>query len=151
MKVEMKTDLKKRTKEFALRNIRLFGALPKRTEAQVLGKQLLRSATSVGASYREANRARSDSEFIAKIGICLQELDDEERQLGDGGTTAAEAQRREHFRVPLGRKCEQSSYWMELLIEAEIIFADKRQDLQDETEQLLAILTTISKKVKSKL
>lgn len=65
-----------RTKEFALRIIRLFASLPKTTVAQVLGKQVLRSGTSVGANYREACRARSKAEFIAKIGDCLKELDE---------------------------------------------------------------------------
>jgi len=69
-------DLQIRTKEFALRVIRLYCALPKSTEAQVLGKQVLRSGTSVGANYREANRARSRAEFIAKIEDCLKELDE---------------------------------------------------------------------------
>jgi four helix bundle protein len=69
-------DLQIRTKEFALRVIRMYSALPKSTEAQVLGKQVLRSGTSVGANYREANRARSKPEFIAKIGDCLKELDE---------------------------------------------------------------------------
>jgi four helix bundle protein len=69
-------DLRVRTKDFALRMIRMFCALPKRTEAQVLGKQVLRSGTSVGANYREAQRARSKAEFIAKIGDCLKELDE---------------------------------------------------------------------------
>ncbi len=61
---------------FALRVIRMYSALPKTTEAQVLGKQVLRSGTSVGANYREANRARSRAEFTAKIGDCLKELDE---------------------------------------------------------------------------
>lgn len=69
-------DLKERTKEFALRVIRLFGELPKSTEAQVLGRQLLRSGTSVGANYREAGRARSKAEFIAKCGDSLREADE---------------------------------------------------------------------------
>lgn len=69
-------DLRIRTRELALRIVRLFGALPKSTEVQVLGKQLLRSGTSVGANYREAFRARSKSEFIAKMGDCLKELDE---------------------------------------------------------------------------
>ena len=69
-------DLQIRTKEFALRVIRMYSALPKSTEAQVLGKQVLRSGTAVGANYREANRARSKPEFIAKIGDCLKELDE---------------------------------------------------------------------------
>jgi four helix bundle protein len=69
-------NLPERTKAFALRVIRMYSALPKSTEAQVLGKQVLRSGTSVGANYREANRARSKAEFIAKIGDCLKELDE---------------------------------------------------------------------------
>jgi four helix bundle protein len=69
-------DLRERTTAFALRVVKLFGALPKSTEAQVLGKQLLRSGTSVGANYREAHRARSDAEFVSIIGNCLKELEE---------------------------------------------------------------------------
>jgi four helix bundle protein len=69
-------DLRKRTKVFSLRIIKLFTSLPKTDEARVLGKQVLRSGTSVGANYREAQRARSKAEFIAKIGDCLKELDE---------------------------------------------------------------------------
>ena len=73
---ECAPDLKVRTKTYALRIVRLYTSLPKTTEAQVIGKQLLRSGTSVGANYREAYRARSTAEFIAKCGISLQELDE---------------------------------------------------------------------------
>ncbi len=76
MKVEQDNDLVERTTEFALRVVRMFVALPKTDEARVLGKQVLRSGTSVGANYREAQRARSKPEFIAKIGDCLKELDE---------------------------------------------------------------------------
>ena len=69
-------DLKLRTREFALRIIRLYTALPKTTEAQVLGKQIIRSGTSVGAHYREATRARSTAEFISKLGGGQQELEE---------------------------------------------------------------------------
>jgi len=69
-------DLGERTKKFALQIIRLYSALPKATEARHLGRQVLRSGTSVGANYREANRARSKAEFIAKIGESLKELDE---------------------------------------------------------------------------
>lgn len=69
-------ELVARTKSFALRVVKMFSALPKSAEAQVLGKQVLRSGTSVGANYREAQRARSKAEFIAKIGDCLKELDE---------------------------------------------------------------------------
>lgn len=111
-------DLRLRTREFALRVIRLFGALPKTTEAQVLGKQLLRSGTSVGANYREAFRARSKAEFIAKMGDCLKELDE-------------------------------SAYWLDLLVGAEIITARRLSPLLDETNQLTAIFVTITKRAKS--
>jgi four helix bundle protein len=70
------TDLAVRTKSFARRIIRLYVALPKETVAQVLGKQLLRSGTSVGANYREARRGRSKAEFISKVGDCLKEADE---------------------------------------------------------------------------
>src|ERR1700694_2026815 len=74
--MQKEEDLRDRTKEFALRIIRLFSALPKTTEAQVLGKEVLRSATSVGANYREASRGRSKPEFIAKCGDCLREIEE---------------------------------------------------------------------------
>ena len=69
-------DLRSRTKSFALRVIKLYGALPRSVEAQVLGKQALRSATSVGAHYREAQRAKSNADFISKVEGALQELDE---------------------------------------------------------------------------
>lgn len=96
----------------------MYSALPKRMEAEVLGKQVLRSGTSVGANYREANRARSKAEFISKLGDCLKELDE-------------------------------TAYWLELLVEGEIISARKLSSLQDECNQLIAILTTVSKKTKA--
>jgi four helix bundle protein len=71
-----KQDLRPRTTAYALRIIRLYGSLPKTTEAQVMGRQLLRSGTSVGAHYREATRARSRAEFVSKIEGALQELDE---------------------------------------------------------------------------
>jgi four helix bundle protein len=76
MKNEEK-DLLPRTKLFARRIIRLYCSLSKAdVVAQVLGKQALRSGTSVGANYREANRARSKAEFISKMGDCLKEADE---------------------------------------------------------------------------
>ena len=72
----IRSDLRAWTKAYALRVIRVFGSLPQTTTAQVLGKQLLRSATSVGAHYREACRARSTAEFVSKIEGGLQELDE---------------------------------------------------------------------------
>lgn len=74
----MKTDLKVRTKDYALSVIRLFAELPKKSETQIMGRQLLRSGTSVGAQYREASRAKSNADFISKIEGSLQELEETE-------------------------------------------------------------------------
>lgn len=112
-------DLRSRTKQFALRIIRMYSSLPQNQVAQVLGKQALRSGTSIGAHYREANRARSDAEFLSKVRLALQELDE-------------------------------TAYWLELLIEAEIVPIAKLGDLLRETDELLAIFVTIAKKVEEK-
>lgn len=112
-------DLRERTKRFGLRVIRMYAALPQGQVAQVLGKQVLRSGTSIGAHYREANRARSDAEFLSKVRLALQELDE-------------------------------TAYWLELLVEADIMPAAKLADLQRETDELLAIFVTIAKKVEGK-
>lgn len=117
MKAVGVVNLATRTKGFALRVIRLYSALPKSTEAQVLGKQLLRSGTSVGAHYREAYRARSNAEFISKLEGGMQEL-------------------------------EESSYWLELLVEACIFPPEKLNPLMDEANELMAILVTCVKKAK---
>ena len=69
-------DILERTKAFALRIVRLYAALPKTTEAQVLGKQVLRSGTSVGAHVREGRRSRSDAEMVSKTEGALQELEE---------------------------------------------------------------------------
>ena len=76
VKMENKKDLKERTKKFALRIIKMYSALPKSTEARVLGKQVLRSGTSVGANYREASQGRSKADFVAKMGDCLKEIEE---------------------------------------------------------------------------
>jgi four helix bundle protein len=110
-------DLKKRTKQFALRVIRLYCALPKKTEAQVIGKQVLRSGTSVGAQFREGVRARSKADLVSKLEGSLQEL-------------------------------EETQYWFELLVESGIVESKKLEPLQQEADQLTAILVTIVKTVK---
>jgi len=69
-------ELKAPTRRFAVRIVRLFRALPKTDEARVLGKQVLRSGTSVGANYRAACRARSKAEFTAKMGLVVEECDE---------------------------------------------------------------------------
>jgi four helix bundle protein len=111
------TDLRERTKSFALRVVRMFSALPKTTEAQVLGKQLLRSGTSIGANYREAYRGRSKAEFIAKCGDCLREI-------------------------------EETAYWLELLVDTQIVPSEKLQPLREECDELTAIFVTILKRSK---
>ena len=68
--------LKKRTKEFSLRILKLVGALPNDTRGRAIGSQLIRSGMSVGANYRAACRARSRAEFIAKIGVVEEEADE---------------------------------------------------------------------------
>lgn len=73
---EENQDMRERTTEFALRIIRMFSSLPKTTEARVMGRQVLRSGTSVGANYREAHRARSKAEFISCAGISLREVEE---------------------------------------------------------------------------
>jgi four helix bundle protein len=100
--------LRDRSKKFAMRVIRLFQHLPRSTEAQVLGKQLLRAATSVGANYRAAGRARSKAEFVAKIGIVVEEADE-------------------------------TSFWLECLMESGIVKRDLLRDLLAEANELVAI------------
>ena len=68
--------LKERTKAFALRVIRLFRSLPNSRDAQIIGMQLLRSGTSVGANYRAVCRSRSKADFIAKLGVVIEEADE---------------------------------------------------------------------------
>jgi four helix bundle protein len=69
-------ELKERTIQFALEIVRLFRMLPQTKEAQVIGNQVLRSGTSVGANYRATCRARSKAEFIAKVGNVVEEADE---------------------------------------------------------------------------
>jgi four helix bundle protein len=76
MGIERHQELSNRTKTFALRIIRLSDALPRTRAGSVIGHQILRSATSVAANYRAAGRARSKAEFIAKIGIVIEEADE---------------------------------------------------------------------------
>ncbi|KXK16176.1 MAG: 30S ribosomal protein S23 [Chloroflexi bacterium OLB14] len=113
-------DLRSRTVEFALRIIKLYTSLPKTTEAQVLGKQVLRSGTSIGAHYREGHRAKSDADIVHKFETALQELDE-------------------------------TDFWLELLIKSEIVPAKKLESLIKETNELIAIFTTIVTKIKKRM
>jgi four helix bundle protein len=74
--VTQATLLQSRTKQFAIRIVKLFRSLPKTEEARVIGKQVLRSGTSVAANYRAVCRARSKAEFIAKVGVVVEEADE---------------------------------------------------------------------------
>lgn len=112
-------DLKDRTKRFALRILKMYAALPGTTEAQVIGRQVIRSGTSVGAHYREATRARSQAEFISKLEVGLQEL-------------------------------EETAYWLELLIEGNIMPESRLANLITETDELTAIFVTCVKHAKAR-
>jgi four helix bundle protein len=105
------TDLRARTKKFALRIIKLYQSLPHSGEAQVIGKQVLRSGTSVGAQYREACRGKSSADFVNMMEGGLKELDE-------------------------------TAYWLELLVEGEIVPISKLEDLQKETDELIAIFVS---------
>ncbi len=120
MENETPQDLRTRTVDFALRIIKLYVSLPKTTESQVLGKQVLRSGTSVGANYREGHRAKSDADIVNKFETVLQELDE-------------------------------TDYWMELLVKSSIVPATKIESLRKETNELLAIFTTIVTKIKKRM
>ena len=104
-------ELKARTKQFALRVIRLVGALPRTLVGREIGRQLVRSGMSVGANYRAACRGRSKAEFVAKLGIVEEEADE-------------------------------SGFWLELIIEAELMKAPRVQPLLDEANELTSIMTS---------
>ena len=76
MSLQQHQQLKQRTKVFALRIIRMTQALPRSREADVIARQILRSATSIAANYRAAGRGRSKAEFIAKLGVVIEEADE---------------------------------------------------------------------------
>ena len=123
--MEKREELRDRTKAFALRVIRLVDSLPKTRAADVIARQLLRSATSVGANYRAAKRARSAAEFLAKLGIVEEEADE-------------------------------SVYWMELIVESEMLPHERLEDLLNEGNEIVAMIVASirtareSNKVKSK-
>lgn len=88
MSIDKHVELKDRTKAFALRVIKMSDALPKTRAANVITNQILRSATSVAANYRAVGRARSRAEFVAKLGIVVEEADETVfwlEMLGDSG------------------------------------------------------------------
>ena len=101
-------ELKKRTKQFGLRVLKLVGALPNTIQGRAIGNQLVRSGTSVGANYRAACRGRSKAEFVAKLGIAEEEADE-------------------------------SGYWMEMIIEGELLKPKQVRPLLSEANELTKI------------
>jgi four helix bundle protein len=92
MGIDKHLELRTRTKKFALRIIRMSQVLPKTREANVIAQQILRSATSMAANYRAVGRARSQAEFIAKLGVVVEESDETVswlEMLGDSGMVSA--------------------------------------------------------------
>jgi four helix bundle protein len=109
-RIERARELQDRTKKFALRIIRAFSRLPKSEEARVLGRQFLRSGTSVAANYRAACRARSAADFISKISVVAEEADE-------------------------------TLFWLELTVEANLVPAKAMASLVMECEELLKIFS----------
>ena len=109
-RVERARELQDRTKNFALRIIGAFSRLPKTEEARVIGRQFLRSGTSVAANYRAACRSRSAADFISKISIVAEESDE-------------------------------TLFWLELAVEANLVSARAVQSLVTECEELLKIFS----------
>jgi len=110
-------ELKNRTKFFALDVIRVVEGLPRTRTAEVIGKQLLRSATSVAANYRAACRSRSHAEFISKINVVEEEADE-------------------------------SEFWLELLVEANVVTRDQVVRLRKEADELTAIFVATDRTAK---
>jgi len=114
-----KEELKGRTKQFALRVIRLAEAVPRTQTGRVIGNQLLRSATSVAANYRAVCRARSQADFVHKLGIVEEEADE-------------------------------SLFWLELVVEANLIPSSRVEDLIQEADELTAIFVASRKTAKGR-
>jgi four helix bundle protein len=108
-----------RTKKFVVDNIKLFRTLPKTEEARIIGKQLLRSTSSVGANYRAACRSRSQAEFHSKISIVVEEADE-------------------------------SVFWMEVMIDAEIMDKAQLNSLMVEGNEILKVASSARKTITDK-
>ena len=112
-------DLKDRTKRFAVRVIRMVDKLDRSTAVEVIARQLVKSATSIGANYRAACRGRSKAEFVAKLQIVLEESDE-------------------------------TQYWLELMLELEMLDRQVLQDLIREADELTAIFVSALKTSRAK-
>jgi four helix bundle protein len=115
-----RTDLKQRTKQFTLRVMRLISALPNTPQGWTISKQLMDSASSVGANYRAVCRAKSDKDFVAKLGIVVEEADE-------------------------------SAYWLELVVESEMLKEELVQPLLVEANEITAIMTASLVTVRKRL
>jgi four helix bundle protein len=104
-------DLKRRTKQFALRILKLVAALPNTVQGRTLGGQLVRAGTAVGANYRATCRSRSKAEFVARIGVVEEEADE-------------------------------SAYWMELIVEGELLKEEQVEPLLNEATELAKIMAS---------
>jgi four helix bundle protein len=107
-------EMKNRTKAYANRVVKLCASLPGNWIAQTLGKQLLRSGTSVGANYRAVCRAKSNSDFINKLRIVEEE-------------------------------CDESLFWMELLVDNNLVKVSRLSGLMKEADEILAIVVSSAK------
>jgi len=115
-KSEFAEYFRNRTKKFVIDNIKLFRTLPKTEEAKIIGRQLLRSSSSVGANYRAVCRSRSQAEFHSKLSIVVEETDE-------------------------------SIFWMEILVETEIIKQDEINSLINEANEILKVVSKARKSV----
>ncbi len=111
--------MKNRTKEFAKQVIKLCRQLPETREGRLIGNQIFRSGTSVGSNYRAVCRARSKPDFIAKVGIVLEEVDE-------------------------------TLYWLELIVETNIMEDKNLNHLMKEADELTAIFVASLNKAKSR-
>lgn len=119
LKDAARSDLRRRTVDFAIRVVRYCAKLPASSEALIIRRQLVRSGTSPGAHYREACRARSRAEFISKMEGGLQELDE-------------------------------TQYWLEVLVRAQIGSTDEARELWREAEELIRMFVRSVKTAKSR-
>ncbi len=118
-RIEFGEMFKNRTKKFVVDNIKFYRMLPKTEEAKIIGRQLLRSSSSVGANYRAACRARSKAEFHSKLSTVVEEADE-------------------------------SAFWMEVLVDAEVVSKSELAYLLDEANQILKITSASRKTVSGK-
>ena len=114
---EFSKQLEDRTKKFAISIIRISASLPDLTECRVIRNQITKSGTSIGANYREANRARSKPDFINKIKICESEA-------------------------------SETIFWLEIIEDLNWINTQKTESIISEANEILAIFTSIGKKLK---